>query len=142
MSKKNLVNIYLNFENNCLEAFEFYKSVFGGEFQMKTLFKEVPDNSNMFEEDEANKIMHITLPIGGDTVLMGSDSPKKMGPVNVGNNFSISVSPKSREEADRLYESLSQGGSGYMPLMDSFWGAYFGMLTDKYGINWMINFEE
>ena len=136
------VNTYLNFNGNCEEAFNFYKSVFGGEFTYIGRFSEMPEGEGYsVPETDKNKIMHIGLPIG-DTVLMGSDNGGDWAATFVqGNNFSVSINPESKEEADKLFAGLSTGGNITMVLADTFWGAYFGMLTDKFGINWMINFD-
>lgn len=133
------LNPYLNFNGNCEEAFNFYRSVFGGEFQMVMRFSDVPASEpNM---GDGNKIMHISLPVGND-ILMGSDVPESFGKVESASNFNISISADSKEEADRLYNGLSNGGNGYMPMADAFWGSYFGMLTDKFGVNWMIGYDQ
>lgn len=134
------INPYLNFNDNCEEAFNFYRSVFGGEFAMVMRFKEVPPEYQM-GEGEAEKIMHVALPIGQGTILMGSDVPEAMGPVTPGANFSISISTDSEAEASRLFKGLSAGGQVTMPLDKTFWGAYFGMLTDKFGIHWMVSYD-
>ncbi|MEJ8590167.1 VOC family protein [Riemerella anatipestifer] len=137
------VNIYLNFNGNCEEAFNFYKSVFGGEFTYVGKFGDMPPQEGMppMSEVDKNKIMHIGLPIG-NTVLMGSDTGGEWAPsFQQGNNFSINITPESKEVADKLFNGLSAGGKVTMPMADTFWGAYFGMFTDKFGINWMINFE-
>jgi len=134
------LNPYLNFNNNTEEAFNFYKSVFGGEFAMVMRFKDIPaEYKGPAHED--NKIMHISLPIPGGGVLMGSDVPEQMGKVVPGNNIQLSLAPGSREEADKLFNGLSAGGQVTMPMADAFWGAYFGMCEDKFGIRWMINFD-
>jgi PhnB protein len=134
------LNPYLNFNGKTEEAFNFYKSVFGGEFAVVSRFKEIPKEYKG-PDHEDNKIMHISLPIAGGNVLMGSDVPESMGKVIDGTNVQISISPSSKEEADKLFNGLSAGGKVIMPMADAFWGAYFGMFTDKYGINWMINFD-
>lgn len=136
------LNIYLNFLGNCEEAFDFYKSVFGGEFTRVARFSDMPSDGDIGVPAEyGNKIMHISLPIG-DTVLLGSDIGGEWAPhFKQGNNFSISISVDSQEEADKIFPKLSEGGHVTMPLQIAFWGAYFGMLTDKFGINWMINCE-
>ncbi len=134
------LNPYLSFDDNCEEVFNFYRSVFGGEFQTVMRFKEMPAEYPM-PESEGEKIMHMALPIGQGTILMGSDSPAEMGPVKVGNNVSISISAASEEEADRLFKGLSAGGQVTMPLEKAFWGDYFGMLTDKFGVNWMVSYS-
>jgi len=133
------VNPYLNFSDNCEEAFNFYKSVFGGEFLTVMRFKDM--HSDEVDESEGEKIMHMALPIGQGTILMGSDTPEAMGVVTIGTNFSIAVSPDSREEATKLFNGLSSGGKVTMPLDDAPWGAYFGMLTDKFGVQWMVNYD-
>lgn len=140
---KRQLNPYLNFSGNCEEAFNFYKSVFGGEFSNITRFKDMkmPDASPTPKEVE-NKIMHISLPFG-DNVLMGSDAPPEMGfKVNMGNNNYVCITPASRDEATRLFNELSKGGQVEMPIADQIWGDYFGSFKDKYGIMWMINYHE
>jgi len=136
------VNIYLTFEGNCEAAFNYYRTVFGGEFAMINRFAEMPENpAYPIPEAAKNKIMHVTLPIGGDTVLMGSDALPSFGKeVKVGNNFSISVTPESEEDANRIFEALTKDGTITMPLDKTFWGALFGSCVDAYGINWMVNY--
>jgi PhnB protein len=137
-----IINPYLTFSDKCEEAFNFYKSVFGGEFTDVNRFKDIPSEAGPpIPENEGNKIMHISLPLGKETILMGSDSPDSMGPVTQGNNFSISVSADSEKEADKLFNGLSNGGKITMPIQKTFWNAYFGMLTDKYGVNWMVSYD-
>jgi PhnB protein len=136
----NALNPYLNFNGNTEEVFNFYKSVFGGEFAMLMRFGETPGCENM-PETEKNGIMHVALPIGS-SVLMGTDVPKSMEQVSTGTNMSISVNVGSREEADRVYNGLSAGGKATMPMNDMFWGDYYGMLTDKFEIQWMISYSE
>lgn len=134
------INTYLTFNGNCEKAFTFYKSIFGGEFPYVGRFKEMP-NFQIAEED-SGKIMHISLPIGGETILMGSDTIGEASQnYKPGNNFSISIRTDTREEADRLFEGLSEGGEISMSMKQTFWGDYFGMLTDKFGINWMVSFD-
>ncbi|MBK7651876.1 MAG: VOC family protein [Flammeovirgaceae bacterium] len=134
-----LINPYINFNGNTEEAFNFYKSVFGGEFAMIMRFGDMP-NPNI-PESENNKIMHIALPIGKN-ILMGNDVPEFMGRVNENENRSkISISAESKEEADKLYKGLSAGGQIEMPIGDSPWGTYFAMFRDKYGIEWMVDFD-
>lgn len=134
-----LINPYINFNGNTEEAFNFYKSVFGGEFSMIMRFGDMP-NPNI-PESENNKIMHIALPIGKN-ILMGNDVPEFMGRVNENENRSkISISAESKEEADKLYKGLSAGGQIEMPIGDSPWGTYFAMFRDKYGIEWMVDFD-
>jgi len=135
------INPHINFNGNAEEAFKFYKSVFGGEFAMIIRFRDMPAPGFQVSENEANKIMHIALPIGNN-VLMANDVPEFMGRVNENENRSkISVSAESREEADNIFNGLSAGGSIEMPIGDSPWGSYFGMFRDKYGIEWMVDFD-
>ena len=135
------INPYLTFMGNCEEAFNFYRSVFGGEFPYVGRFKDMPESSgNKVSDAEKEKIMHISLPISDETVLMGSDTSEGFGqPVEAGNNFSISINTDSVEEATRIFNALSEGGRINMPLEKTFWNAYFGMMTDKFGIHWMVN---
>ncbi|MBS1754856.1 MAG: VOC family protein [Ferruginibacter sp.] len=136
-----LINPYINFNGNAEEAFNFYKSVFGGEFANIIRFKEFESPQFPVSEKEANKIIHIAFPIGGN-ILMGSDVPEMMGRVNENENRSkISISAQSKEEADRLFNGLSAGGAIEMPIADSPWGSYFGMFRDKYGIEWMVDYD-
>ena len=140
------INPYLDFNGNAEEAFNFYKSVFGGEFAMVMRWKDMPKSEGSEEmklaEGDGEKIMHIALPIGNDNVLMASDALESMGHQRiVGTNFSISVSTESKEEMEVLFAGISEGGTITMPLADTFWGAYFGMLTDKFGIQWLFNYD-
>ncbi|KRD08102.1 glyoxalase [Flavobacterium sp. Root901] len=136
------VNPYLMFNGTCEEAFLFYKSVFGGEFPYIGKYKDAPaEEGEVLSEEALNRIMHVSLPIG-NTILMGSDSHPRYGDVVFGSNFQISINVDSTEEADRIYNGLSAGGKEYMPMNKTFWGAYFGMFQDKYGISWMVNFDE
>ena len=137
------INPYLQFNGNAEEAFTFYKSVFGNEFAMLVRFKDMPGDPGIpLNEDEANKIMHIALPVGKSNVLMGSDVPSFMGQVNENENRSkISISAESKEEADKIFYGLTAGGKVEMPIADSPWGSYFGMFRDKYGIEWMVDFD-
>jgi PhnB protein len=136
-----LINPYINFNGNAEEAFNFYKSVFGGEFAKVMRFKDVASAEFPVSENEANKIMHIALPIGKN-ILMANDVPESMGKVNENENRSkISISAESKEEADKLFNGLSAGGQIEMPIMDSPWGSYFGMFRDKYGIEWTVDFD-
>jgi PhnB protein len=139
------VNPYLIFNGNCEEAFLFYKSVFGGEFPYIGKFKDMPADESggcgAVSEKDANRIMHVSLPIG-NTILMGSDSNEQSGDVTLGGNFSISINVESTAEADRIFNGLSAGGNAFMPMSKTFWGAYFGMFTDKFGVGWMVNFDE
>nr|WP_315206515.1 VOC family protein [uncultured Flavobacterium sp.] len=138
------INPYLVFNGNCEEAFLFYKSVFGGEFPYIGKFKDMPpaEGNPVLSEADGNKIMHVSLPIGDGSVLMGSDSNSASGEVTFGQNISISINTKSKEEADKLFNGLSAGGTVTMPMSQTFWGAYFGMFADKFGIGWMVNFDE
>ena len=139
------INPYLTFNGNCEAAFTFYKSVFGGEFPYLGRFKDMPpaEGCDPLPAEEGEKIMHVSLPISAETILMGSDSSEAFGQATiVGNNFSISINTDSTAEADKLFEGLSAGGIVTMPMNKTFWGAYFGMFTDKFGINWMINHDE
>src|SRR5687768_17063659 len=137
------VNPYLTFLGNCEEAFSFYKSIFGGEFTYVGRFSEMPaDEKYPMSEEDKNKIMHISLPLDNGSMLMGSDTGGEWGSQTViGNNISLSINAKSKEEADELYGKLSAGGKPTMPMNATFWGDYFGMCTDKFDINWMISFN-
>ena len=131
------LNTYLTFEKNCRDAFEFYRSVFGGEFDMVSTFRDGPGDMSV-PDDELDRIMHISYPIGS-SVLMGSDSTSAFGPgPTVGNNFSLSFEAENKAHADDVFAKLSDGGNVTMPLDTMFWGAYFGALTDKFGINWQV----
>ena len=139
------VNIYLTFNGNCRQAFDFYKSVFGGEFPYVGTFGEMPPQEGMptISEEMKNRIMHISLPISKETVLMGSDTGEEWAKdYKIGNNFSVSVTTDSKENADRLFDMLSSDGIEKMPMAKTFWGDYYGMLTDQFEINWMISFNE
>ncbi len=136
------INPYLHFNGNAEEAFMFYKSVFGGEFAMISRFKDMAMPDQPFSENEANKIMHIALPIGKNDVLMASDVPDVLGQVSENENrIKISISAESKDEADKLFKGLSSGGTIEMPIADSPWGSYFGMFRDKFGIEWMVDFD-
>ncbi len=135
------INPHINFNGNAEEAFNFYKSVFGGEFSKIMRFKELSSPEFTIPENEANKIMLIALPIG-NTILMANDVPESMGPTNENENRSkISISTESKEEADKLFYGLSTGGQVEMPISESPWGTYFGMFRDKYGIEWIVDFD-
>ena len=133
------INPYLTFDGQCEAAFLFYKSVFGGEFTYIGKFKDMPQDGLSGEDGE--RIMHVSLPISKETILMGSDTTSAQGKSIVGNNISISINTDSEAEADKLFNGLSVGGAIGMPMEKTFWGAYFGMFTDKFGINWMVNFD-
>ncbi len=136
------INPYIHFNGNAEDAFGFYKSVFGGEFAMVMRFKDLVFEGSIATDDEANKIMHIALPIGQHSILMGSDTPAALGKHNENETRSkISISAASKEEADRIFNGLSAGGQVEMPIGDSPWGSYFGMFRDKFGIEWMIDFD-
>jgi PhnB protein len=135
------INPYLNFPGNTEEAFNFYKSVFGGEFAMLMRFKDTPE-AGRISESEKEKIMHVALPIGKGNIMMATDALESMGPkLTAGNNFQLSIGAESKEEADKLFEGLSAGGVIELSMQDMFWGDYFGMLTDKFGIKWMISYN-
>ncbi|TRX03655.1 VOC family protein [Flavobacterium gawalongense] len=141
------VSTYLNFPRNTEEAFNFYKSVFGGEFSGGGIarFKDIPATEGMppIDENDKNLIMHIELPILGGHILMGTDAPESMGfKVNFGNNVYINLEPDTRAETKKLFESLSNGGTITMELQVMFWGAYYGSCTDKFGVQWMFNCVE
>ena len=136
------INPYIHFNGNAEEAFNFYKSVFGGEFAMTIRFKDMAFSNNPNAEKEAEKIMHIALPIGKGSVLMGSDTPEFMGKQNENENRSkISIRTESKKEADLLFNGLSADGQIEIPIGDSPWGSYFGMFRDKYGIEWIVDFD-
>lgn len=133
------INPWINFNGNALEAFTFYKSVFGGDFTKITRFKDLASAEFQVPEKEADKIIHIALPIGNGSMLIGNDVPEFMGKVNERENRSkIVISAESKEEAQRLFDSLSLGGEVEGPIGDSPWGTFVGMFRDKYGIEWII----
>ncbi|MDP4219247.1 MAG: VOC family protein [Bacteroidota bacterium] len=133
------INPYLGFDSECEEAFNFYKSAFGGDFKAIMRFKDMPQNN--LDPKESNKIAHISLPIGNDNLLMGSDRPASYASISRGDYLSVSVSTDSDDEATRLFNSLSAGGKVTMPLAKAFWGSFFGMFTDKYGVQWMVGHD-
>ncbi|MBD1363681.1 VOC family protein [Mucilaginibacter sp. ZT4R22] len=134
-------NPYLNFLGNTEEAFNFYKSVFGGEFTFLQRFKDTPHGGQMSPEDQ-EKIMHVALPLGRNTTLMGTDALEAFGhTLTFGNNFSIAFTPDNLEDAHRFFNGISEGGVVQMPLEKMFWGAWFGQCTDKFGLQWMVNLE-
>lgn len=137
------INPYIMFNGNTEEAFNFYRSVFGGEYAAIVRFKDLPkDRNNRWTEAEADKIMHIALPIGKNNLLMANDVPVSMGRVNENENRSkISIRAESKEEADKIFNGLSAGGQIEAPIGDSPWGSYFGMFRDKFGIEWMVDFD-
>lgn len=137
-----LINPHINFNGNAEEAFTFYKSVFGGEFARVVRFKDISSPEFPIAEKEENKIMHIALPVGKSNMLMANDVPEILGKVNENENRSkISISAESKEEADKLFNGLSAGGEIEMPITDNPGGSYFGMFRDKYGIEWMVDFD-
>ncbi len=134
------INPYLNFAGNTEEAFNFYKSIFGGDFAMVMRFDGMEGSENMSPEDK-QKIMHIALPVKGNMV-MGTDALGSMGQQLIaGNNFHLVLGTESKEESDDLYGKLSAGGEETLPMQDMFWGAYYGQLTDRFGIQWMISYD-
>lgn len=138
------VNIYLTFNGNCREAFDFYQKAFKVSADHMSTFGEIPasDDAPPIPEADKDKIMHVSMPISKETVLMGSDSSSAFGPTpTAGNNFSISINADTKEEGERLFNALSDGGNVTMPMNETFWNAYFGMFTDRFGINWMVNVE-
>lgn len=137
-----LLNLHINFNGNAEEAFNFYRSVFGGEFTRIMRFKDIASNEFPVAESEENKLMNIALQIG-NTFLIGNDVPESMGRVNETENRSkISIAAESREEADKIFNGLSAGAAVEAPIGDSPWGSYFGMFRDKYGIEWIVDYTE
>jgi PhnB protein len=138
------INPHILFKGNTQEAFDFYKSVFGGKFAKIMRLKDLPnDPNNPISESEANKIIHIALPIGKSDILMASDVAEQFMEQDLitGNRYTISISAESKEEADKLFNGLSAGGEVEMPIAESPWGSYFGMFADKYGIQWMVDYD-
>jgi PhnB protein len=136
------LNSYLNFDGTAEAAFNFYKSIFGGEFQMLQFIKDMPGGADNFPENERNRVMHVALPIGDGSILMASDILPSAGhKLHVGNNHFINITPKSEEEATKLFQALSADGQITMPLEKMFWGALFGTCTDKFGVQWMVNYQ-
>lgn len=137
-----IINIHINFNGNAKEAFTFYKSVFGGEFTKIIRFKDISSPEFPVAEKEANKVMYIALPIGGN-ILIANDVPEIMGKTNENENRSkIAIRAESKEEADQLFNGLSAGGQIEFPIQESYWGSYFGCFRDKYGIEWTVNFDK
>lgn len=135
------LNPYLNFNGTTEEAFNFYRSVFGGDFITLQRFDDTPEADQVARADR-NKIMHVALRISDGTILMGTDALESMGhPLKVGNNFYLSLTTESEEEADHYFYALSDGGKISLPLERTFWGAYFGLFTDRFGIQWMVNYD-
>ncbi|MGA9118452.1 MAG: VOC family protein [Bacteroidota bacterium] len=134
------LNTYLNFAGTTEEAFKFYKSVFGGEFTFLQRFKDTPEGAKI-PEKERDKLMHVSLPVGKGNILMATDALESMGQkLTIGNNFFLFLEAESKEEAVTLFNKLSAGGKATMALQDTFWGAYFGMLKDKFEMQWMVNY--
>jgi len=138
------LNTYLTFDGNCQEAFDFYKDVFGNELLMMSYFKDMPEDPNcQISDSDKNKVMHVSLPISDTCTLMGSDTIAEQSKELVqGNNFSISINADSKSDADCLFIALSKNGNVIMPMDDTFWNSYFGMLTDQFGIQWMVSFDQ
>ena len=137
------IHAYVNFSGNCEEAFNFYKSVFGGEFQTLSRFSDMPSEEGIeLPKEHLDKIMHVTLKVDNDLVLMGSDTGGDWAPkLVVGNNITLSYNADSLEGARTCFDKLSSGGKVTMPFDKPFWGGYFGMCTDQYDVNWMVNFD-
>ena len=135
------VSTYLNFPRQTEEAFNFYKSVFGGEFAAVMRFKDSPPQYQGSEK-ESEKIMHIALPIGKGNILMASDVPEAYPKAVAGSGYSISVTADSEQEAKKIFDGLSEGGKVTVPLDKAFWGALFGMLSDKFGVQWMVSYDQ
>ncbi len=136
-----ILNAYISFNGNCEEAFNFYKLVFGGDFSQVARYKDMPSETPIPESDKG-KIMHISLPISKETLLMGSDTSEAFGHrVTAGDNFALSINVDSVDEAMRVFNELSEGGTVKMPMEKTFWGALFGMFTDKFGIHWMVSYS-
>jgi len=134
------INPYLNFPGNAEDAFNFYRSVFGGEFITLQRFKDTPE-ADRVPDNEKDKIMHVALPIGKGNILMATDALESMGhKLTAGNNFHITIEAENKEEAEKLFNGLSQDGKIEVPLEDTFWGAYFGMFKDKFGVQWIMNY--
>ena len=135
------LHTYLNFAGNTEEAFNFYRSVFGGEFTSLVRFKEFPMEGVSIPKEDEDKIMHISLPIGEANVLMATDTLQSLGQELVqGNNVYISVDPSTKEEADKIFNALSEGGEIEMPIADQAWGDYYGSFKDMFGVRWMVNY--
>jgi PhnB protein len=132
------INPYLNFPGTTEEAFNFYKLVFGGELVGLTRFKDTPEASKLSDKE---KLMHVSLPLRNENILMATDALESMGhKVTPWNNFHLSIEAENKEEAEKIFNGLSAGGKVTMPLSDTFWGSYFGMLIDKFGIQWMVSY--
>lgn len=138
------IHAYLNFEDRTEEAFRFYEQVLGGKLTEIHRFGIMPPQGGVeLTAEQKNRVMHVALQLPDGQMIMGSDTLAGMGPKRVeGNNFSMSVHPTSRQEADRIFNALAEGGRVTMPMADQFWGDYFGSLTDRFGINWMVNYTD
>ena len=136
-----IVNPYLYFDGNCEEAFTFYRSVFKSEFKYIGRYKDVPGADRRLFSDHGDKIMHVSLPISNETILMGSDNAELFQQGVSTTNFSLSVNTDEKEEADRLFQDLAEDGEVKLPMNVTFWGSYYGIVTDKFGINWKVSFE-
>ena len=137
------IHPYLNFKNSCKEAFDLYRSIFGGEFESMIRFKDMPMSDQPLPDHVADLIMHVSLPIGQGFRLMGSDAPEGFAPkMTPGNNISVSINTDSKAEADRLFNGLSASGKVNVPMDNAPWGSYFGMFTDRFGIDWMVSFDQ
>ena len=134
------VNPYLTFSGDCLDAFNHYKKVFGGEFEALQKFKDEPGSSH--PASDANRVLHVSLPLAKGVMLMGSDRATSMGPGNPGDNVSLSINTTSKKEADDVFTGLADGGKVTMAMANTFWGSYFGMVTDKFGVRWLVSFAE
>jgi PhnB protein len=135
------VNPYLYFNGNCEEAFNFYKSVFEVEFQYVGRYKDIPQTERQIFQEQDNKILHISLPISKQTTLMGSDNIEAYKEIMSYSNFSLSISTDKKEEADKLFKKLSKGCKIRLSMNETFWGSYYGVVNDRFGINWKISFE-
>lgn len=136
------LSTHVAYNGNCEEAFNFYKSIFGGEFDTVQRNKDIPaEAASPVKAGEEDKILHISLPIGKNSMLMGCDMPAAFGEATRSNSFNISISTDSEADTERIYNSLLAGGKVNMPLDKTFWGAYFGMVVDKYGVQWMISYD-
>jgi PhnB protein len=134
------IDPYITFNGNCEEAFEYYSNVFSSELSLSR-FKDMPSDSGMnYEDHEKEHILHVSMPIG-DSLLMGSDSPRRAGKAELGNALFISVNADTEEESRRIFNELSKGGNVIMPMEKSFWNAYFGMCVDKFGVSWMVSYD-
>lgn len=135
-----VINPYINFNGNTEEAFNFYRSVFGGELAMLMRYKDMHAEDEL-PAGEGEKVMHVALPIGQGSTLMGSDTLEMRGAATAGSNFSIALNPDSAEQAHQFFDGLAAGGQVGMPLGQAPWGGLFGEVTDKYGIRWLVNYE-